>query len=67
MRYNTLTEETLMNTSNNKQASTVRVPPNYLQVLQAPAPTDVQMDVDREGSGAGQFSVPRFGQVRFWP
>jgi len=60
VRYNTLTEETLMNTSNNKQASTVRVPPNYSQVLRAPAPTDIQMDIDREGKGAGQFpSLPK--------
>jgi len=34
-RYNALTEETSMNTLNNKQASTVRAPPNYSQVLQA--------------------------------
>jgi len=52
-RYNTPTEETSMNTLNNKQASTVRVPPNYSQVLQAPAPTDVQIDIDlgRKWSG----------------
>jgi len=60
VRYNASTEETSMNMSNNKQASTVRVPPNYLQVLQAPAPTDVHMDVDWEGNGAGQFpSLPK--------
>ena len=55
-RYNAPTEEMSMNTSNNEQASTVRAPPNYLQVLHAPAPTDVQMDIDREGNRAGQFS-----------
>jgi len=32
-RYNALTEETSTNMLNNEQASTVRVPPNYLQVL----------------------------------
>jgi len=59
-RYNALTEEMLTNTSNNKWASTVRVPPNYWQVLQAPAPTDVQMDIDQEGNRAGQFpSLPK--------
>jgi len=55
VRYNAPTEETLMNTSNNKQVPAVRVPQNYSQVLQAPAPTHVQMDVDKEGSGTGQF------------
>jgi len=60
VRYNALTEETLMNTLNNKQVSIVRAPPNYSQVLQAPAPTDVQMDIDREENGAGQFpSLPK--------
>ena len=60
VRYNTPTEEMSMNTSNNKQASTVRAPPNYSQVLQAPAPTDVHMDIDREGNGMGQFpSLPK--------
>jgi len=59
-RYNALTEETSMNTSNNKQASTVRATPNYSQVLQAPAPTNIQMDVDWERNGAGQFpSLPK--------
>ena len=59
-RYNALTEETSMNTSNNKQASTVRATPNYSQVLQAPAPTDVQMDIDWEGNGVEQFpSLPK--------
>jgi len=59
-RYNTPTEETSTNTSNNEQVSTVRVPPNYLQVLQAPAPTDIQMDIDREGNRVGQFpSLPK--------
>jgi len=33
----------------------VRAPQNYSQVLQAPAPTHIQMDVDKEGSGTGQF------------
>jgi len=32
-RYNTPTEETSTNTLNNEQASTIRVPPNYSQVL----------------------------------
>jgi len=50
VRYNALTEEMLMNTSIYEQASTVRAPLNYSQVLQAPTPTDVQMDVDREGT-----------------
>jgi len=54
-RCNAPTEETSMNTSNNEQVPTVRVPQNYSQVLQAPAPTHVQMDVDKEGSGTGQF------------
>jgi len=61
-RYNALTEKTSMNMSNNEQASTVRVPPNYLQVLQAPAPTDAQMDIDidQEGNRAEQFpSLPK--------
>jgi len=36
------------------------VPQNYSQVLQAPAPTDVQIDVDWEGNGVGQFpSLPK--------
>jgi len=50
-RYNAPTEETLMNTSNNEQVPAVRVPQNYSQVLQAPAHTHVQMDIDKEGSG----------------
>jgi len=50
VRYNAPTEETSMNMSNNEQAPAVRVPQNYSQVLQAPAPTHVQMDVDKEGS-----------------
>jgi len=54
-RYNAPTEEMLMNMSNNEQAPAVRVPQNYSQVLQAPAPTHVQMDVDKEESGMGQF------------
>ena len=54
-RYNAPTEETLMNMSNNKQVPAVRAPQNYSQVLQAPAPTQVQMDIDKEGSGTGQF------------
>ena len=46
-RYNASTQETLTNELNNEQAaSMVKVPSNYLQVLQAPASTDVQMDVD---------------------
>jgi len=45
----------LMNTSNNKQVPAVRAPQNYSQVLQAPAPTHIQMDVNKEGSGTGQF------------
>jgi len=53
-RYNTPTEEMLMNMSNNEQVPAVRVPQNS-QVLQAPVPTYVQMDVDKEGSGTGQF------------
>jgi len=60
VRYNALTEEMSMNMSNNKQAPTIRVPLNYSQVLQTPAPTDVQMDVDREGNRTGQFpSLPK--------
>jgi len=55
VRYNALTEEMLMNILNNKQVSTVRAPPNYSQVLQAPAPIYIQMGVDREGNGMGQF------------
>jgi len=59
-RYNAPTEEMSTNTSNNKQAPTVRVPLNYSQVLQTPAPTDFQMDIDREGNGMGQFpSLPK--------
>jgi len=54
-RYNTPTEETSMNTSNNKQVPAVKAPQNYSQVLQAPAPTHVQMDMDKEGSRMGQF------------
>ena len=50
-RYNAPTEEM----SNNKQVPAVRAPQNYSQALQAPAPTHVQMDVDKEGSGIGQF------------
>jgi len=60
VRYNAPTEEMLTNTLNNEQASTVRAPPNYSQVLQAPAPTDIQMDIDREGNRMGQFpSLPK--------
>jgi len=59
-RYNAPTEEMSMNMSNNGQMPTVRVPLNYSQVLQTPAPTDVQMDIDREGYGMGQFpSLPK--------
>ena len=48
-----------MNMLNNKQAPTVRAPLNYSQVLQTPTPTDVQMDIDREGNRTGQFpSLP---------
>jgi len=54
-RYNAPTEETLMNTLNSEQVPAVRVPQNYLQVLQAPVPTHVQMDIDKEGSRMGQF------------
>jgi len=54
-RYNAPTEETSMNTSNNEQVPAVRAPQNYSQVLQAPAPTHIQMDVDKEGSRMGQF------------
>jgi len=53
--YNTPTEETSTNTPNNKQVPAVRAPQNYSQVLQAPVPTHVQMDIDKEGSGMGQF------------
>jgi len=45
-----------MNTSkqcNRRQA--VRAPQNYSQVLQAPVPTHIQMDIDKEGSRTGQF------------
>jgi len=35
-RYNTPTEETSMNMSNNEQVPAVRAPQNYSQVLQAP-------------------------------
>jgi len=36
------------------------VPPNYSQVLQASAPTDVQMDIDWERNRVGQFpSLPK--------
>ena len=60
VRYNAPTEEMSMNTSNNKQVPTVRVPLNYSQVLQTPAPTDIQMDIDREGNGMVQFpSLPK--------
>jgi len=60
VRYNTLTEEMSTNTSNNKQAPTIRVPLNYSQVLQTPTPTDIWMDIDREGNGMGQFpSLPK--------
>jgi len=55
VRYNAPTEETSMNMLNNEQVPVVRVPQNYSQVLQAPVPTHVQMDVDKEGSGTGQF------------
>ena len=55
VRYNALTEEMLTNTLNNKQASTVRAPLNYSQVLQAPAPTDIQIDIDQEANRVGQF------------
>jgi len=59
-RYNAPTEEMSTNMSNNKQVPAVRVPQNYSQVLQAPAPTHIQMDVDKEGSGTGQFpALPR--------
>jgi len=50
VRYNAPTEEISTNTSNNKQVPTVRAPLNYSQVLQTPTPTDVQMDIDREGT-----------------
>jgi len=55
VRYNAPTQETSTNTLNNKQGPAVRAPQNYSQVLQAPAPTHVQMDVDKEESGTGQF------------
>jgi len=55
VRYNAPTEETSTNMSNNEQVPAVRAPQNYSQVLQAPVPTHVQMDVDKEGSGTGQF------------
>jgi len=55
VRYNAPTEETLTNTSNNEQVPAVRAPQNYSQVLQAPVPIHIQMDIDREGSGTGQF------------
>jgi len=54
-RYNAPTEEMLTNTSNNEQVPAVRAPQNYLQVPQAPVPTHIQMDIDKEGSGMGQF------------
>jgi len=54
-RYNAPTEEMSRNTLNNEQVPAVRAPQNYSQVLQAPAPTHVQMDVDKEGSRMGQF------------
>jgi len=54
-RYNAPTEETSTNMSNNEQVPAVRVPQNYSQVLQAPVPTHVQMDIDKEGSRMGQF------------
>jgi len=54
-RYNAPTEEMLMNTLNSEQVPAVRAPQNYSQVLQAPVPTHVQMDVDKEGSAMGQF------------
>jgi len=55
VRYNATTEEMLMNMSNNEQVPAVRAPQNYSQVLQAPVPTHVQMDRNKEGSGTGQF------------
>ena len=55
VRYNAPTEETSTNMLNNKQVPAVRAPQNHSQVLQAPAPTHVQMDIDKEGSGMGQF------------
>ena len=54
-RYNALTEEMSTNTLNNEQVPAVRAPQNYSQVPQAPAPTHIQMDIDKEGSGTGQF------------
>jgi len=59
-KYNALTEEMSTNTLNNEQASTLRAPLNYSQVLQTLTPTDIQMDIDREGNGVGQFpSLPK--------
>ena len=55
-RYNAPTEEMLTNMLNNEQAPTVKVPLNYSQVLQTPALTDVQMDIDREGNGMGHHN-----------
>jgi len=49
-RYNAPTEEMSMNMSNNKQVPAARVPQKYSQVLQAPAPTHVQMDIDKDGT-----------------
>ena len=54
-RYNTPTEEASTNMLNNEQVPAVSTPQNYSQVLQAPVPTYVQMDVDKEGHGTGQF------------
>ena len=54
-RYNAPTEETSTNTSNNEQVPAVRAPQNYSQVLQASVPTHIQMDIDKEGSGTGQY------------
>jgi len=54
-RYNAPTEEMLTNMLNNEQVPAVRAPQNYSQVLQAPAPTHIQMDVDKEESRTGQF------------
>jgi len=48
--YNAPTEEISTNMLNNKQVPAVRVPQNYL-----PVPTHIQMDVDKERSGMGQF------------
>jgi len=55
VRYNAPTEEMSTNKSNNEQVPAVRAPQNYSQVLQAPVPTHIQMDIDKEGSGTGQF------------